>query len=134
MKKYSIESSLKGAGFAMMVGGAIAIIYGIVTFISSLAATAVQDLFFASACLSIACGVIAIAAGYAAESKSQEEPKVYVVWGIVVMALAIGGSALGAIAGSLSVVNLVLGVFIPALYIMSASDNKTEVVYVGSKA
>lgn len=121
---------LKVVGILMIIGGALGLVLSIITIlgIAALAlAGASAPLLYAAAIISIACAAVELTAGIigvkncanvAAASKC-------LAWGIVVAVLSVLGSVLSVIGGDkLNVLNLLLGLVLPVLYIIGAIKNK----------
>ncbi len=131
MKNVNSESTMQGAGILMIIGGIIAGITGIASVINAASASvgAQTSTLFAAACLTFACGLIAMISGVIGvnHSKNHEKAGLCMLWGAVTIALSLGGTILSAVGGqSFSVVNLVFGILLPTLYILAATNNRTE--------
>lgn len=58
-------------------------------------------------------------------SKKPEKAGACIVWGVIVAVLSVAGCILTAVGGSsFPVVNLILGLVLPALYVIGALKNK----------
>ena len=127
------KNFLKVTGILMIIGGAISAIVGLIALIGTLA---VSSLLTGSGLLgwmiigSVLClisGVAELIAGIFGVSHCEKPEKAHtcILWGCIVVGLCVLGNIFNLIGGgSVSVVSLLLGLVIPALYIYGAVQNK----------
>ena len=127
------KNFLKVTGILMIIGGAISAIVGLIALIGTLA---VSSLLTGSGLLgwmiigSVLClisGVAELIAGIFGVSHCEKPEKAHtcILWGCIVVGLCVLGNIFNVIGGgSVSVVSLLLGLVIPALYIYGAVQNK----------
>ena len=127
------KNFLKVTGILMIIGGAISAIVGLIALIGTLA---VYSLLTGSGLLgwmiigSVLClisGVAELIAGIFGVSHCEKPEKAHtcILWGCIVVGLCVLGNIFNLIGGgSVSVVSLLLGLVIPALYIYGAVQNK----------
>ena len=130
------KNFLKVTGILMIIGGAISAIVGLIALIGTLA---VSSLLTGSGLLgwmiigSVLClisGVAELIAGIFGVSHCEKPEKAHIciLWGCIVVGLCVLGNIFNVIGGgSVSVVSLLLGLVIPALYIYGAVQNKNTV-------
>lgn len=128
---------LKVAGILMIIGGGLGIILGIIAVLgvgllaAALGAEASLGLLTFAAVLSLIGSVVSLIAGIlgVANAAKPEKATVCIVFGILTAVLSVLGNVLTAAAGgSFSVVNLILGLVLPALYLIGAFQNKKRAV------
>ena len=127
------KNFLKVTGILIIIGGAISAIVGLIALIGTLA---VSSLLTGSGLLgwmiigSVLClisGVAELIAGIFGVSHCEKPEKAHtcILWGCIVVGLCVLGNIFNVIGGgSVSVVSLLLGLVIPALYIYGAVQNK----------
>lgn len=124
---------LKVTGILMIIGGAIALILGFVAVASVAALAYLSDgaissgLLYAASILTLISAVAELVAGIVGvvNSKKPEKAGACIVWGVIVAVLSVAGCILTAVGGSsFPVVNLILGLVLPALYVIGALKNK----------
>ena len=129
------KNFLKVTGILMIIGGAISAIVGLIALIGTLA---LSSLLTGSGLLgwmiigSVFCllsGVAELIAGIFGVSHCEKPEKAHtcLLWGCIVVGLCVLGNIFNVIGGSsVSVVSLLLGLVIPALYIYGAVQNKNS--------
>ena len=124
---------LKVTGILMIIGGAVALVMGIITLVGIAALAYITDgaltpaLLYAAGILTIVSAVAELVAGIIGvrNCKRPEKAKVCLVWGIIVAVLCVIGSIMTVAGGSaFPVFNLVLGLVLPILFIIGALKNK----------
>ena len=124
---------LKVTGILMIIGGAIALILGFVAVAAVAALAYLSDgaissgLLYAASILTLISAVAELVAGIVGvvNSKKPEKAGACIVWGVIVAVLRVAGCILTAVGGSsFPVVNLILGLVLPALYVIGALKNK----------
>ena len=123
---------LKVTGILMIIGGAIALILGFVAVAAVAALAYLSDgaissgLLYAASILTLISAVAELVAGIVGvvNSKKPEKAGACIVWGVIVAVLSVAGCILTAVGGSsFPVVNLILGLVLPALYVIGALKN-----------
>ena len=126
---------LKVTGILMIIGGAVSIILSIIAALGIAALAYISDgtvssaLLYASVILMIVSAVAELVAGIigVANCKKPEKAGSCIVWGIIVAVLSVAGTVLNSVdGGSFSAFSLILGLVLPALYIIGAAFNKKE--------
>ena len=126
---------LKVTGILMIIGGAVSIILSIIAALGIAALAYISDgtvssaLLYASVILMIVSAVAELVAGIigVANCKKPDKAGSCIVWGIIVAVLCVAGTVLNSVGGgSFSVFSLILGLVLPALYIIGAAFNKKE--------
>ena len=126
---------LKVTGILMIIGGAVSIILSIIAALGIAALAYISDeavssaLLYASVILMIVSAVAELVAGIIGVANCKEPDKAVscIVWGIIVAVLSVAGTVLNSVGGgSFSVFSLILGLVLPALYIIGAAFNKKE--------
>ena len=126
---------LKVTGILMIIGGAVSIILSIIAALGIAALAYISDgtvssaLLYASVILMIVSAVAELVAGIigVANCKKPEKAGSCNVWGIIVAVLSVAGTVLNSVdGGSFSAFSLILGLVLPALYIIGAAFNKKE--------
>ncbi len=129
------KNFLKVTGILMIIGGAISAIVGLIALIGTLA---LSSLLTGSGLLgwmiigSVFCllsGVAELIAGIFGVSHCEKPEKAHtcLLWGCIVVGLCVLGNIFNVIGGSsVSIVSLLLGLVIPALYIYGAVQNKNS--------
>ena len=129
------KNFLKVTGILMIIGGAISAIVGLIALIGTLA---LSSLLTGSGLLgwmiigSVFCllsGVAELIAGIFGVSHCEKPEKAHtcLLWGCIVVGLCVLGNIFNVIGGSsVSIVSLILGLVIPALYIYGAVQNKNS--------
>ncbi len=124
---------LKVTGILMIIGGAIALILGFVAVAAVAALAYLSDgvissgLLYTASILALISAVAELVAGIVGvvNSKKPEKAGACIVWGVIVAVLSVAGCVLTAVAGAdFPVVNLILGLVLPALYVVGALKNK----------
>lgn len=124
---------LKVTGILMIIGGAIALILGFIAVAAVAALAYLSDgaissgLLYAASILTLISAVAELVAGIVGvvNSKKPEKAGACIVWGVIVAVLSVAGCILTAVGGSsFPVVNLILGLVLPALYVIGALKNK----------
>ena len=124
---------LKVTGILMIIGGAIALILGFVAVAAVAALAYLSDgvissgLLYTASILALISAVAELVAGIVGvvNSKKPEKAGACVVWGVIVAVLSVAGCILTAVGGSsFPVANLILGLVLPALYVVGALKNK----------
>ena len=133
------QSNTKGSGFLkvtgilMIIGGAIALIVGIIVILGIAALAYITDgemvtgLLYAAGVLTLVSAVAEMIAGIVGvkNCKKPEKAGSCIVWGIIVAVLCVAGCILTAVGGSaFPVFSLILGLVLPALFIIGAIMNK----------
>ena len=123
---------LKVTGILMIIAAAFSIIVGVLLAgISALAAglgaaSGLKFTFWAALFLTLVGGICQLIAGIKGvkHSKSSENSKNLIVWGVIVAAFSILGMVMNMVNGaSFSISSLLTGVAVPALYIYGAILN-----------
>ena len=126
---------LKVTGILMIIGGAVSIILSIIAALGIAALAYISDgtvsstLLYASVILMIVSAVAELVAGIigVANCKKPDKAVSCIVWGIIVAVLSVAGTVLNSVGGgSFSAFSLILGLVLPALYIIGAAFNKKE--------
>ena len=128
------QSNTKGSGFLkvtgilMIIGGAIALIVGIIVILAYITdGEMVTGLLYAAGVLTLVSAVAELIAGIVGvkNCKKPEKAGSCIVWGIIVAVLCVAGCILTAVGGSaFPVFSLILGLVLPALFIIGAIMNK----------
>lgn len=130
------QKLLKITSILMIVGGIIAVIVGVIAVIGVSALAALSGsaegtgLLYASSILVTISSVIEIIAGAKGlkACKTPENAGKCVIWGIVIAALSIVSMVIGLIGGGdFNVMNLVLNLLVPGLYVYGAMKTKPNV-------
>ena len=136
------QTTAKGAGFLkvtgilMIIGGAISLILSIVTLIGIAALVYMSDgalssaMLYASGALMLVSAVAEFVAGIigVANCKRPEKAGTCIGWGLVVAVLCVVSSILTVVGGSsFPVFSCLLGLVLPALFILGAAKNKQSV-------
>ncbi len=123
---------LKIAGILMIIGGVFTILFSILAVIGvgALAATLSQEvdmgMLIAASVLGIISGIISLIAGIlgAKNANKPEKAKTCIIYGGLTVLLSVLGSILNVVGGSqFSVVGLITGLIVPALYLIGAFQN-----------
>lgn len=124
---------LKVTGILMIIGGAIAIIVGIIA-VASIATLAYitgglisSGLLYAAGILTIVSAIAELVTGIIGvkHCNNAEKANSCIVWGIIVAVLCVAGCILTAAGGSgFPVFSLILGLVLPVLFIIGAVKNK----------
>ena len=126
---------LKVTGILMIIGGAVSSILSIIAALGIAALAYISDeavssaLLYASVILMIVSAVAELVAGIigVANCKKPDKAGSCIVWGIIVAVLSVAGTVLNSVGGgSFSAFSLILGLVLPALYIIGAAFNKKE--------
>ena len=124
---------LKVAGILMIIGGAISIVLGIIAIVGVAALAYMSNGELSSGLLYLACvlalvgGALQLIAGIIGVKNwnKPEKAKTCIVWGAIVAAISVLSVILTAAAGGgFSILSLLLGLALPALYIVGAITNK----------
>ena len=124
---------LKVAGILMIIGGVFTIIFSILAVIgvgalaASLGAEVDMGLVMVSAILGLISGIVSFIAGIMGTKNANKPEKAMtcIVFGGLTVLLSVLGSILNVVAGSqFSVVGLITGLLVPALYLIGAFQNK----------
>ncbi|WP_138294971.1 MULTISPECIES: hypothetical protein [unclassified Clostridium] len=124
---------LKVTGILMIIGGAIALIMAIIAILGIAALAYISDgmissgLLYAAGILSLVSAVAELVAGIIGvkNCKRTEKANTCIAWGIIVAVLSVAGCILTAMGGSsFPVFSLILGLVLPALFIIGAVKNK----------
>ena len=130
------QKTLKVTSILMIIGGVIAAIAGVLVLLGLGALTALaggaegMGLLYASSIIIIVTSIIQFIAGIRGIGACSAPQKAAscVKWGIFIVVLYIASTVLGFIGGSeFSIINLVLNMLLPALYIFGASQLKSNV-------
>lgn len=131
---------LKVTGILMIIGGGLGIIFGIIAvlgvsvaveFINGLGGDANLGLLMFAAILTLISAIVSLAAGIVGvvNAAKPEKAIVCIVFGILTAALSVLGNILTtAGGGSFSVLNLMIGLVLPVLYLIGAFQNKKKMV------
>ena len=117
---------LKVTGILMIIGGAI-VILGIEALAYITDGEMVTGLLYAAGVLTLVSAVAELIAGIVGvkNCKKPEKAGSCIVWGIIVAVLCVAGCILTAVGGSaFPVFSLILGLVLPALFIIGAIMNK----------
>lgn len=126
---------LKVTGILMIIGGGIGIIIGVIAVLgvgllaAALGAEASLGLLTFAAILALLGAIVSLTAGIlgVANAAKPEKATVCIVFGILTAVLSVLGNVLTAAGGgSFSVVNLILGLVLPVLYLIGAFQNKKK--------
>ncbi len=132
-QKLQGKNFLKVCGIIMIVGGALGLIVSIVAILGVAGLAYLSDgqlemgMLYASSILALVASVVELVTGIVGvkNCKKPEKATSCMVWGIIVAVLTIAGEILGvAGGGSFSVINLILGLVLPVLFIIGAALNK----------
>ena len=124
---------LKVAGILMIIGGALAIVLGIIGLIGVSALVYLSNgelssgLLYLAFVLALVGGILQLIAGIIGVKNwnKPEKAKTCIVWGVIVAVISVLSNILTAVGGSdFSVVSLITGLALPALYIVGAILNK----------
>lgn len=121
---------LKVTGILMIISGALGIIFGIISVlgVGVLAALGANSgLLTFAAILALVSGVASLVAGIMGVKNAAKPEKAMqcIILGFLTAALSILGNVLTVVGGGdFSVINLVLGLVIPVLYLIGAFQNK----------
>ncbi|MBQ9833146.1 MAG: hypothetical protein IJO48_05370 [Clostridia bacterium] len=124
---------LKVTGILMIIFGAIAIITGIIAILGIAALLLLSDgalssgLLYTAGIFTLVSAVAQFIAGIIGvkNCNKPENAQKCIVWGAIVAVLCVIGSILNVVGGgSFSVVNLLMGLVLPVLYIFGAVKNK----------
>ena len=124
---------LKVTGILMIIGGALALILAIVAILGVATLAYISDgelssgILYASCALALVSAVAELVAGIigVANCKKPEKVNTCIAWGIIVAVLCVLGVILNVVGGGdFSIVSLLLGLVLPALYIIGAVKNK----------
>jgi len=124
---------LKVTGILMIIGGALALILAIVAILGVATLVYISDgelssgILYASCALALVSAVAELVAGIIGVSncKKPEKANTCIAWGIIVAVLCVLGVILNVVGGGdFSIVSLLLGLVLPALYIFGAIKNK----------
>ena len=130
------QKTLKVTSILMIIGGVIAAIAGVLVLLGLGALTALaggaegMGLLYASSIIIIVTSIIQFIAGIKGIGACSAPQKAAscVKWGIFIVVLYIASTVIGFIGGSeFSIINLVLNMLLPALYIFGASQLKSNV-------
>ena len=123
---------LKVTGILMIIGGALGIVLGIIAIVGVAALALLggnSGLLTISAILAIVSAIVQLIAGIKGVKGSNDAAlgaKCF-PWGIIVIVLTIIGQVLGLIGGSgFNVINWIVGLVIPVLYLIGAIKAKKE--------
>ena len=131
---------LKVTGILMIIGGALSAILGIVAVLGVAALAYIASaqteagMLYASTILLLISGVVELIAGIIGviNAEKPQKAKACIVWGALVAILSVAGTILGVVGGSdFSVSGLVLGLVLPAIYIIGAVKNMQSATSVG---
>ena len=124
---------LKVTGILMIIGGALALIVGIIAILGIAALAYITDgelatgLLYASGVLILVSAVAELIAGIIGvkNCKKPEKAGTCIAWGIVVAVLCVAGCILEVVGGSsFPISSLVLGLVLPGLFVFGAVKNK----------
>lgn len=121
---------LKVTGILMIIGGGISLILAIVALLGIAvlaAAGASSGMLYASGALMLISAVAELVTGIigVVNAKRPEKAGLCMAWGIIVAVLCVAGTILNAVGGgTFSVFSLILGLVLPALFIIGAAKNK----------
>lgn len=124
---------LKVTGILMIIGGAIALIVGIIAILGIATLAYITDgelvtgLLYAAGILTLVSAVAELIAGIIGvkNCKKPEKAGSCIVWGVIVAVLCVAGSILTTLGGSaFPVFSLILGLILPTLFIIGAIMNK----------
>ena len=131
---------LKVTGILMIIGGALSTILGIVAVLGVAALAYIASaqteagMLYASTILLLISGVVELIAGIIGviNAEKPQKAKACIVWGALVAILSVASTILGVVGGSdFSVSGLVLGLVLPAIYIIGAVKNMQSATSVG---
>ena len=131
---------LKVTGILMIIGGALSAILGIVAVLGVAALAYIASaqteagMLYASTILLLISGVVELIAGIIGviNAEKPQKAKACIVWGALVAILSVASTILGVVGGSdFSVSGLVLGLVLPAIYIIGAVKNMQSATSVG---
>lgn len=120
---------LKVTGILMIIGGGIGIIVGLIAVLGVAAIAALgasSALLTVAAIFSLVSAIVQLIAGIIGVKNCQNPAAAQkcIIWGAIVAALSVLGTVLTvAGGGEFSVVSLLLGLVLPALYIVGAVQN-----------
>ncbi|NLC65808.1 MAG: hypothetical protein GX752_02550 [Clostridium sp.] len=124
---------LKVTGILMIIGGAFGIIVGIIAVLGvgvlalALGAEANMGLLMAGSVLVLISAVVSLIAGIIGVKNAAvpEKAKTCIIFGIMTAVFAVLGSTLSVIGGQkFNVASLIIGLGLPALYLIGAFQNK----------
>lgn len=124
------KNFLKVTGIIMIVGGGLGIIISILAFvgIAALAALGASSVaLYAAGIISLVGSVLELVAGIMGvkECGNPEKANTCLIWGIVVVACSVLSTIISvAGGGEFNVFSFIIGLILPALYIVGASKNK----------
>ena len=119
---------LKVAGILMIIGGGISTILGII-FVLGVGFIGAGGAIMLGAIAILVAAVIQLVAGIigVANAAKPEKAMVCIVFGLLVLVLSIAGNAITLIGGGTpDIVNILLGVALPILYLIGAFQNKQK--------
>jgi len=135
MEKQS-NGFLKVTGILLIIGGSVSIIVGLLAVACSsvlvaadvaLDAGAGTGLLMVASILILVSGVVSLIAGIVGVKNAAKPEKAgsCIVWGVLVIVLAVLGNILTMVAGGpLNYISIVTGLVLPALYLLGAFQNK----------
>ena len=130
------QTALKVTSILMIIGGVIAAIAGILVILGLSALAALSGsaegmgLLYASSIIIVVSSIIEFIAGIAGIGACSAPQKAAscVKWGIIIAVLFLVGMAIGLVGGGdFSIINLVLNLLLPGLYIYGATQMKSNV-------
>ena len=130
------QTALKVTSILMIIGGVIAAIAGILAILGLSALAALSGsaegmgLLYASSIIIVVSSVIEFIAGIAGIGACSAPQKAAscVKWGIIIAVLYLVGMAIGLVGGGdFSIINLVLNLLLPGLYVYGAMQMKSNV-------
>ena len=130
------QTALKVTSILMIIGGVIAAIAGILVILGLSALAALSGsaegmgLLYASSIIIVVSSIIEFIAGIAGIGACSAPQKAAscVKWGIIIAVLYLVGMAIGLVGGGdFSIINLVLNLLLPGLYIYGATQMKSNV-------
>lgn len=124
------KNFLKVTGIIMIVGGSLGIILSIIAFVgvaalASLGASA--GLLYTSVAISLIGSVLELIAGIMGvkECGNPEKANTCLMWGIIVVACSVLSTIISVVGGGeFNVFSFIIGLILPALYIVGAAKNK----------
>lgn len=130
------QTALKVTSILMIIGGVIAAIAGILVILGLSALAALSGsaegmgLLYASSIIIVVSSIIEFIAGIAGIGACSAPQKAAscVKWGIIIAVLYLVGMAIGLVGGGdFSIINLVLNLLLPGLYVYGAMQMKSNV-------
>lgn len=127
------ESFLRVTGILMIIGGALALIVAIIALVGIAALDYISSgeissgMLYAAGILSLVSAVAELITGIVGVTNCTRPEKagICMVWGIIVAVLCVAGSILTVAGGSdFPIFSLLLGLVLPALFIVGAAKNK----------